>query len=129
MAPGIERLGSWICCAYLGRGLLYVQEVLRTASTASGPAYRGAGCPEDTNNLVGWQHEVVPLAPSKGDVVGSQWQPRRTRAMPRFPPHLTVTVLLTQAVTQSGINAQRWACARIGTQQFGRWLLLIQYCK
>jgi hypothetical protein len=21
MAPGIERLGSWICCAYLGRGL------------------------------------------------------------------------------------------------------------
>jgi hypothetical protein len=23
MAPGIERLGSWICCAYLGRGLLY----------------------------------------------------------------------------------------------------------
>jgi hypothetical protein len=46
MAPGIERLGSWICCAYLGRGLgsmnrkYSVQEVLRTASTASGPAYR-----------------------------------------------------------------------------------------
>jgi len=26
--------------------------------------------------------------------------------MPRFPPHLTVTVLLTQAVTQSGINVR-----------------------
>jgi hypothetical protein len=50
MAPGIERLGSWICCALPRTGTLHRKYgVLCTASTASGPAYRRdlrllAGC-------------------------------------------------------------------------------------